>query len=46
LWKHQSQTPSTDLKTPYFKFSTKTWVCENSDRWTAAGSTTFTYLEE
>ena len=46
LWKHQSQTPSTDLKTPYFKFSTKTWVCENSDRWSAAGSTTFTYLDE
>ena len=46
LWKHQSQTPSTDLKIPYFRFSTKTWICENSDRWTAAGSTTFTYLDE
>jgi hypothetical protein len=46
LWKHQSQTPSTDLKVPYFKFSTKTWICENSDRWTAAGSTTFTYIDE
>ena len=46
LWKHQSQTPSTDLKIPYFKFSTKTWICENSDRWSAAGSTTFTYLDE
>jgi len=46
LWKHQSQTPSTDLKTPYFRFSTKTWICENSDRWSAAGSTTFTYLDE
>jgi hypothetical protein len=46
LWKHQSQTPSTDLKVPYFKFSTKTWICENSDRWSAAGSTTFTYLDE
>jgi hypothetical protein len=46
LWKHQSQTPSTDLKTPYFKFSTKTWICENSDRWSAAGSTTFTYIDE
>jgi hypothetical protein len=46
LWKHQSQTPSTDLKVPYFKFSTKTWICENSDRWSAAGSTTFTYLGE
>jgi len=46
LWKHQSQTPSIDLKTPYFKFSTKTWICENSDRWSAAGSTTFTYIDE
>ena len=46
LWKHQSQTPSTDLKIPYFKFSTKIWICENSDRWSAAGSTTFTYLDE
>ena len=46
LWKHQSQTPSTSLKTPYFRFSTKTWICENSDRWSAAGSTTFTYLNE
>jgi len=46
LWKHQSQTPSTDLKIPYFKFSTKTWICENSDRWSAAGSTTFTYLDK
>ena len=46
LWKHQSQTPSTDLKIPYFKFSTKTWICENSDRWSAAGSTIFTYLDE
>ena len=46
LWKHQSQTTSTDLKIPYFKFSTKTWICENSDRWSAAGSTTFTYMDE
>ena len=46
LWKHQSQTPSTDLKIPYFRFSTKTWICENSDRWSAAGSTTFTYSDE
>jgi hypothetical protein len=46
LWKHQSQTPSTDLRVPYFKFSTKTWICENSDRWSAAGSTTFTYSDE
>jgi hypothetical protein len=46
LWKHQSQTPSIDLKTPYFKFSTKTWICENSDRWSAAGSSTFTYIDE
>ena len=46
LWKHQSQTLSTNLKIPYFKFSTRTWVCENSDRWSAAGSTTFTYIDE
>jgi hypothetical protein len=46
LWKHQSQTPSTNLKIPYFKFSTKTWICENSDRWSAAGSSTFTYIDE
>jgi hypothetical protein len=46
LWKHQSQTPSTNLKIPYFKFSTKTWICENSDRWSAAGSNTFTYIDE
>jgi len=45
LWKHQSQTPSGDLKTPYFKFSTKTWICENQDRWTAANSTKFNYDE-
>jgi hypothetical protein len=45
LWKHQSQTPSTDLKIPYFKFSTKTWICENSDRWTAANATKFNYDE-
>lgn len=45
LWKHQSQTPSTDLKIPYFRFSTKKWICENSDRWSAAGSTTFTYSD-
>jgi len=43
LWYHQSQTPTSDLKVPYFRFSTKTWVCESSDRWTAAGSDTFTY---
>jgi hypothetical protein len=46
LWKHQSQTPSINLKIPYFKFSTKTWICENSDRWSAAGSSTFTYIDE
>ena len=46
LWKHQSQTPSTNLKIPYFKFSTKTWICENSDRWSTAGSSTFTYIDE
>ena len=46
LWKHQSQTLSTNLRIPYFKFSTRTWICENSDRWSAAGSTTFTYINE
>lgn len=45
IWKHQSQTPSDDLKIPYFKFSTKQWVCENQDRWTAAKATNFTYTE-
>ena len=45
LWKHQSQTSSTDLKTPYFKFSTKTWICENQDRWNAANATKFNYDE-
>ena len=45
LWKHQSQTPSTDLKIPYFRFSTKTWICENQDRWTASNSTKFNYDE-
>jgi hypothetical protein len=45
IWKHQSQTPSSDLKTPYFKFSTQTWVCENSDRWSASAATSFTYDE-
>ena len=45
LWKHQSQTSSTDLKVPYFKFSTKTWICENSDRWSVANSTKFNYDE-
>jgi len=31
------------LKIPYFKFSTKTWICENQDRWSAAGTTKFNY---
>lgn len=43
IWRHQSQTPSTDLKQPYFKFSTRQWVCENSDRWTAHGTDKFDY---
>ncbi len=45
LWKHQSQTPSVDLKTLYFRFSTKTWICENQDRWNAANATKFNYDE-
>lgn len=43
LWMHQSQTPSTDLKKPYFKFSTKSWICENQDKWTAHGKSNFDY---
>lgn len=43
IWRHQSQTPSDKLKNPYFRFSTKTWICENQDRWTAAGSNKFNY---
>lgn len=46
IWKHQSQTPSTELKIPYFKFSTKTWICENQDKWTAANATNFIYSDE
>lgn len=46
IWKHQSQTPSDCMKIPYFKFSTKKWVCENSDRWSAASATSFTYENE
>lgn len=45
LWYHQSQTPTSDLKTPYFRFSTRTWVCESSDRWTAANSDKYSYEE-
>lgn len=43
LWKHQSQTPSTELQRPYFRYSTKYWFCENQDRWSAAGTTKFNY---
>lgn len=43
---HQSQTPSGELKKPYFRFSTKQWICENSDRWTAAGSINYNYDKE
>lgn len=43
IWKHQSQTPTSDLKIPYFRFSTKQWICENQDRWTASGTTKFNY---
>jgi hypothetical protein len=45
LWKHQSMTPSDKLKTPYFKFSTKQWVCENKDRWSSSSATKFNYDE-
>lgn len=45
IWKHQSQTPTSDLKIPYFRFSTKQWICENQDRWTASGTTKFNYEE-
>lgn len=45
LWKHQSMTPSDKLKTPYFKFSTKQWFCENKDRWSSAKATKFNYDE-
>jgi len=45
LWKHQSMTPSDKLKIPYFKFSTKQWVCENKDRWSSAKATKFNYDE-
>jgi hypothetical protein len=43
IWKHQSQTPTAGLQTPYFRFSTRQWICENQDRWSASGSTKFTY---
>jgi hypothetical protein len=43
IWRHQSQTPSSDLKIPYFKFSTRKWFCENQDRWSASGATNFNY---
>jgi hypothetical protein len=45
-WKHQSQTPSDDLKVPYFRFSTQKWFCENQDRWSAAGTDKFNYDKE
>lgn len=43
IWKHQSQTPSHSLKTPYFKFSTRRWFCESQDRWSASGTDNFSY---
>ena len=43
IWKHQSHTPTSDLKRPYFKFSTKSWFCEDQDRWSAAAATNFNY---
>jgi hypothetical protein len=45
LWKHQSMTPSDKLKVPYFKFSTKQWICENKDRWSSSKATKFNYDE-
>jgi hypothetical protein len=46
IWKHQSQTPSHELKRPYFRFSTRRWFCESQDRWTAAGTDNYTYENE
>ena len=46
LWMHQSQTPTSQLKVPYFKFSTKYYFCENQDRWSASKATKFNYDEE
>jgi hypothetical protein len=43
VWRHQSQTPSCDLKIPYFRFSTRKWFCENQDRWSASKATKFNY---
>lgn len=43
IWMHQSQTPSDVLKKPYFRFSTQKWICENQDRWSAAGTQSFDY---
>ena len=45
IWRNQSQTPTADLKTPYFRFSTRKWFCENQDRWSAAKATKFNYDE-
>ena len=46
LWMHQSQTPTSQLKVPYFKFSTKYYFCENQDRWSASKATKFNYDED
>lgn len=46
IWRNQSQTPTSDLKIPYFKFSTKRWFCENQDRWSASKAVKFNYDEE
>ena len=46
LFLHQSQTPSDKLERPYFRFSTRKWICENQDRWTAANSVDFCYSEK
>lgn len=46
IWRHQSRTPSYDLKVPYFRFSTRRWFCENQDRWSASTATKFNYDNE
>lgn len=46
IWKHQSQTQSDQPKTPYFRFSTRKWFCEDTDRWSAANGTRFDYEKE
>lgn len=45
IWKDQSLTPYDKNKVPYFKFSTKQWVCEAKDKWSSAKATKFNYDE-